>query len=77
MKVKPYPKKVLLRFGRNVASLRQKAGITQELLAEKLDINTRHLQKIEAGEVAPSFGSLYHLRRLFDVNWNALLHDCD
>ncbi len=77
MKAKPYPKKVLLRFGKNVATLRRGTGLTQEALAEKLDINVRHLQKIEAGEVAPSFGSLYCFRRTFKVQWSDLFLDCD
>lgn len=69
MKSKPYPKKALVQFGLNVALLRQKAGMTQEMLAEKIDLNVRHLQKLEAGSVAPSFGSLYSLQRVLDVEW--------
>ncbi len=77
VKVKSYPKNALVHFGRNVAALRRKRGMTQEELAEKLDINVRHLQKVEAGEVSPSFGSILRLRSAFDVAWNELLSGCE
>jgi len=77
VKVKSYPRAALSHFGRNVAELRRKAGMTQEGLAETIDINIRHLQKIEAGEVSPSFGSILRLRAAFRVTWNELLIGCD
>ena len=73
MKVKAYPKKALLHFGRNVAKLRREHGWTQAILAEKLDLNVRHLQKIEAGQVSPSFGSIHRMRSAFQVSWNVLM----
>lgn len=73
VKSKPYPKTVLHAFGKNVARLRSEAGLTQEALAEKIDLNSRHLQKIEAGSVAPSFGSLYNLQKQLGVSWQDLL----
>ena len=77
MKVKGYPKKVLLQFGRNLAKLRREAGWTQEVLAEKVDLNVRHLQKIEAGEVSPSFGSIHRLRSALEVSWNLLMRGAE
>ena len=77
VKVKSYPRSALSHFGRNVAELRRKAGLTQEGLAEKIDINIRHLQKIEAGEVSPSFGSILRLRAAFQTTWSELFSGCD
>jgi len=51
--------------------------MTQEGLAERIDINIRHLQKIEAGEVSPSFGSILRLRAAFQATWNELFIGCD
>ena len=36
-------------FGRRLAELRAQAGLTQERLAEKLGVTTRHVQKLEQG----------------------------
>jgi transcriptional regulator with XRE-family HTH domain len=41
----------LAGFGRRVRILRRAHGFTQEQLAEAADLNTRTLQKIEAGQV--------------------------
>jgi transcriptional regulator with XRE-family HTH domain len=38
-------------FGSNVRRERVRKGLTQDTLAERADIATRNLQKIEAGEI--------------------------
>ncbi len=38
-------------FGANVRRERLRRGLTQEALAEKAEIATRNLQKVEAGEI--------------------------
>ena len=38
-------------FGANVRRERVRKGLTQEKLAERAEIATRNLQKIEAGEI--------------------------
>jgi transcriptional regulator with XRE-family HTH domain len=38
-------------FGENVRRERMRKGLTQEGLAERAEIATRNLQKIEAGEI--------------------------
>ena len=48
----------------NLKSLRQEANLTQEKLAELIDISTRQLQRIESGN---SDASLLTLRILIDV----------
>jgi DNA-binding XRE family transcriptional regulator len=39
------------RLGRRIARLRIESAVTQEWLAERCGISTRHLQDIEAGRV--------------------------
>lgn len=43
------PNAVLRDLGRRVAELRADLGLTQEALAEKLDVTFQYLQRIEAG----------------------------
>ena len=40
---------------KNLKEARQKAGMTQQQLANKLKLNLRHYQKIEYGEIGGSF----------------------
>lgn len=40
---------------KNLKEARQKAGMTQQQMADKLEINLRHYQKIEYGEIVGSF----------------------
>lgn len=40
---------------KNLKEARQKAGMTQQKMADKLGINLRHYQKIEYGEIGGSF----------------------
>lgn len=40
---------------KNLKEARQKAGMTQQQMAEKLELNIRHYQKIEYGEIGGSF----------------------
>lgn len=40
---------------KNLKEARQKAGMTQQQVADELGINLRHYQKIEYGEICGSF----------------------
>ncbi len=40
---------------KNLKEARQKAGMTQQQMADKLGINLRHYQKVEYGEIGGSF----------------------
>lgn len=52
------------QFGRNVKYYREKSGLTQEQLAEKLDVNGRSLSFIECGT---NFVSAQMLEKLCKV----------
>ncbi|PAW76981.1 MAG: hypothetical protein B9S32_12820 [Verrucomicrobia bacterium Tous-C9LFEB] len=70
MKTTPNPS---IRLGRNVAKLRQSLNLTQEALAEKLDVSTRHVQSIEGGLRVPSLAVFVRLRKVLGCEWNDLL----
>jgi len=51
------------RFGLRVAELRELRGLTQEALAERIDVGVRTVQRFEAGTASPSFSTLCELGR--------------
>jgi transcriptional regulator with XRE-family HTH domain len=59
---------VIHGVGRRVAELRADQGLTQALFAERLGITTKHLQKIEAGELNMTIRSLVRLSDAFGVS---------
>ena len=51
----------LFELGRRINELRAGAGLTQEALAERVAMDVKDLQRIEAGEVNVTFRTLVHL----------------
>ena len=58
-------KKELL--GKRIKELRKAKGFTQDYLAEKLNIETRQLSKLETGKHYPSFETVLALLKTFDM----------
>ena len=48
-------------------------GMTQEQLAELSNLNTRTIQKIEAGEITILITTLLRLRKALRCSWGQLL----
>lgn len=57
---------------KNLKEARQKAGMTQQWVADQLNINIRHYQKIESGEIGGSFGIWDALEDMFGVHQRIL-----
>jgi transcriptional regulator with XRE-family HTH domain len=60
-------------LGRNVVRLRQLNEITQERLAELVEIDRRYVQRIEAGTANPGVDVLARLKKVFRCSWEELL----
>lgn len=54
-------------FGDNVKHYRKKAGLSQEQLAEKLDISQNHLSVIETGGKFVTYKLLERIVETFDI----------
>ena len=67
--------KPLPTFGRNLARLRFAKQLTQEALAEGVEVHPRYVQKLEAGTAHPSLMVLCKIRHSLDCQWNDLLRD--
>ncbi len=60
-------------FGQTVYRLRQRAQLTQEKLAEKADISTRHVLFIEAGQRSPKVEIIARLKKALGCSWDELM----
>jgi len=63
----------LKAFGANVRRERVAAGLTQERLAEKADLNIRTLQSIEAEELNVLVTTAMRLQRAMGCDWGRLM----
>ena len=57
--------------------LRDKAGITQMLLAHQLGVSRQAVTRWESGDTAPSMDKLKALAKIYDVSLDWLCSDCD
>ena len=63
----------LKQFGANVRRERTAREMTQEVLAERSDLNLRTVQKIEAGEINLLLTTVVRLQRSLGCPWQKLL----
>lgn len=62
-----------MALGENIQSLRNQAGLSQEALAEKLQVSRQAISKWETGKTVPEVKYLLALSRLFSVSVDELL----
>ncbi len=60
-------------FGRRLARLRDKAGLTQEALAERAGLSRNFIGLLEAGRQTPSLDSLRSLQEALGVDIESLV----
>ena len=60
-------------FSEKLLTLRKAKGITQEQLAEKLDVSRQSISKWESGQSAPELEKIVALSTIFDVSTDYLL----
>ncbi len=58
---------VLKRLGKNIKKYRLLVGLTQEQLAEKINVHQTYIGKIEIGICSPSVKLLYSISRKLKV----------
>lgn len=63
---------LLSRLGANIQAARKEASITQERLAELIDVHSRIVQKIEAGELNPKSTTLLRIQAALGCPWERL-----
>lgn len=60
-------------LGLNIAYYRKSKGFTQEMLAEKLDVNQQHISKIETASCGVSLDLLFAIAEALEVPPHKLL----
>ena len=64
---------LLKKFGLNVKFSRMRKWLTQEQLAELMDINWTYIAKIETGKINMSLGKILELSKVLKIDINKLL----
>lgn len=63
------------QLGLNIATLRKRAGMTQAMLAERINFSDKAVSKWERGESIPDILTLMQLAQIFEVTVDELLRD--
>jgi len=64
-------------IARSVKAARRQAGLTQAELAERVDISTNAVAKLETGLMTPSLQTLVNIANVLHLDFNALLSSED
>lgn len=64
---------LLKNFGLNVKIARLKKGLTQEQLAELMNIHLTYIARIETGKINMSLGKILELANTLNIDINKLL----
>jgi transcriptional regulator with XRE-family HTH domain len=67
------PYRVVRWVGGRVAERRESINLTQEALAERLDVSVKYLQRVEAGKQNLTIKSIVTLANILDVEPSYLL----
>lgn len=68
---------LIASFGVTVRQFRDRKGWSQELLAEKADLNRSYLGEVERGRVIPSLATAAKLAGALDLPLSGLLAHCE
>jgi transcriptional regulator with XRE-family HTH domain len=60
------------RLGNRIQKLRQKAGLKQEQLAEKVRLSTKYIQFIETARRIPSLKAIYRIANALGIKVSEL-----
>ncbi|MCU0408641.1 MAG: helix-turn-helix domain-containing protein [Bacteroidales bacterium] len=64
-----------METGKLIKELRIKKGMTQEELADKTEVTSRTIQRIESGEVDPRAYTLQMIARALEVDYNIFMQN--
>lgn len=62
-------------IGKRIKSAREKKGLTQEQLAEQVNLSPMHISVIERGNKLPRLETLINIANVLDVSADTLLQD--
>ncbi len=65
----------LIAVGKRIKMIRMRRGMTQEELAEKVDLSVTHMSVVERGKKGLKLETLVNIANALDVSPNELLQD--
>ncbi len=65
------------RLGLNIAYYRKLKGLSQERLAEKINISRTHMSRIETADCAVSLDVIFSLAEIFEIEPSKLFENKD
>lgn len=65
----------LKQFGKRLAHIRQQKGMTQEQVADRVELHRTYIGFIEQGKRNPSIANVYRIARTLKVHISELLKD--
>jgi len=65
------------QFGRVVKQIREERGWSQEVLADKADLNRSYVGEVERGTAMPSLSTVAKLATALEVSASTLLARCE
>jgi transcriptional regulator with XRE-family HTH domain len=68
----PVQQKFINQFGQNVRRERHQRNLSQEKLAEEVDLNIRNIQRIEAGEINVLITTAKRIKDALGCSWEDL-----
>jgi transcriptional regulator with XRE-family HTH domain len=64
---------ISISFGRIIKNLREERGISQEILADRADLNRSYVGEVERGTAMPSLSTITKLARALNISAADLL----
>ncbi len=62
-----------IKFGKIVKSLREERGLSQEILADRADLNRSYVGEVERGTAMPSLGTVTKIAKALNISSSNLL----
>jgi XRE family transcriptional regulator, regulator of sulfur utilization len=62
-----------IHFGRIVRHVREERGLSQELLADRADLNRSYVGEVERGTAMPSLGTITKIAKALNIPTSDLL----
>jgi XRE family transcriptional regulator, regulator of sulfur utilization len=64
---------VNIHFGRVVKHIREERGLSQEVLADRADLNRSYVGEVERGTAMPSLGTVTKIAKALNLSTSTLL----
>ena len=63
-----------MKFGENLKLIRKSKKMSQEQLAEKVNVSRQSVSKWETGDAYPEMSNILELCKIFNIKINDLIH---